>query len=216
MVCSRALIGYSSRMKMEDLPSGESETSLKGQFLVAMPGIGDERFEDTVIYLVGHSEDGAMGLIVNDVLPDLSFGDILSELDLAPDEEHIRVPDHIRDRHVLRGGPVDTGRGFVLHSSDYFRKGSSFPVNQDINLTASQEILRSISRGEAPEKSLLALGYCGWGPGQLEGELKDNGWLTVPQSIDILFGLKPEERYDASLGLLGINRASLSVISGTA
>lgn len=194
--------------------------SLQGQFLISTPGIGDERFTESVIFLVGHNDDGAMGLMINHVLPDISLGDILVDLDLnpapSPDSPPSDQSDDIRAREVMRGGPVDTERGFVLHSADYFKQGTSFAVSPQICLTASKDILRAISVGDAPENSLLALGYCGWDAGQLENELKGDGWLTLPHSDDLLFRVTRQDCYDKALGALGINRASLSGVTGSA
>ena len=190
--------------------------SLKGQFLVAMPSMGDERFRETVIYLVGHGEEGAMGLVVNQSLEDMRFADILEELKLGERDEIIRLPDPIRNRQVLRGGPVQRSRGFVLHSPDYFRQDNSYPVSEDVCLTATLDILRAIAFKNSPADALFALGYCGWSPGQLEGEIKGNGWLTVPFSRDLLFETPIEQRYDAALARLGITRASLSSTAGNA
>jgi putative transcriptional regulator len=190
--------------------------SLKGQFLVAMPEMGDDRFSDTVIYIVGHGEEGAMGLIVNRKVEDMRFEDILEELGLGEHDEIIRLPSRVRDREVLRGGPVQSGRGFVLHSPDYFRDGNSFVVDDEICLTATLDVLKSMAFQNAPSEALFALGYCGWAAGQLENEIVHNGWLTVPFSRDLLFGARLEERYDLALGLLGINRASLSGAAGHA
>jgi putative transcriptional regulator len=190
--------------------------SLKGQFLVAMPAMVDDQFRDSVIYLVGHGDEGAMGLMVNRVLPDLRFADVLQELGLGDEEEMIRVPSGVRDQHVLRGGPVDTGRGFVLHSTDYFRDGNSYLVSADVGLTATVDVLKAVAFGNAPAQSLFALGYCGWSPGQLEDEIQGNGWLTVPFSRELIFGTPVEKRYTVALELLGITRASLSGAAGHA
>ena len=162
--------------------------SLKGQFLVAMPGMGDERFRESVIYVVGHTEEGAMGLVVNRPVEDMRFVDILEELELGEKDEIIQLPSTILNREVLRGGPVQTGRGFVLHSPDYFREGNSYVVNDEICLTATLDILKSMAFGEEPANAVFALGYCGWAPGQLENEIALNGWLTVPFSRELLFG----------------------------
>jgi putative transcriptional regulator len=191
-------------------------SSLKGQFLVATPEMGDERFTDTVIYMIGHGEEGAMGLVVNKTMPELSFTDVLMELDLGEEDELIRLPKSVREQAVLRGGPVETGRGFVLHTPDYFRAGNSYPVNDEICLTATLDVLRSMAFEDNPSQAMLALGYCSWAPGQLEDEIRDNGWLTVPHSFGILFDTPVEKRYDAALASLGVNRASLSGMSGTA
>ena len=185
--------------------------SLRGQFLVAMPGMGDERFRDTVIYVVGHTDDGAMGLVINQLVEDMSFADILDELGLTEEDRTIRLPSA-----VLRGGPVQRGRGFVLHSPDYFREGNSYVVNDDVCLTATLDILKAMAFGNSPVEAVFALGYCGWGPGQLENELALNGWLTVPFSRDLLFGTEVGNRYDLALGQLGITRASLSGVAGHA
>jgi len=191
--------------------------SLKGQFLVAMPEMGDPRFRDAVVYMVGHGDDeGAMGLVVNQRLDDMKFADILEELKLGSADEIIRLPDDVRDREVLRGGPVQRSRGFVLHSSDYFREDNSYSVSDDICLTATLDILRAIAFKNAPSDALFALGYCGWSPGQLENEIKGNGWLTVPFSRDLLFETPVGQRYEAALGVLGITRASLSGVAGRA
>jgi len=188
--------------------------SLKGQFLVAMPEMGDERFHETVIYLVGHGEEGAMGLVVNQSLEDMRFADILEELKLGDKDELIRLPDDVKNRQVLRGGPVQKSRGFVLHSSDYFKAGNSYEVTDEICLTATLDVLKAMAFNQSPHEALFALGYCGWSPGQLEHEIQGNGWLTVPFSRQLLFGLPIEARYDAALASLGITRASLSAVAG--
>ena len=190
--------------------------SLKGHFLVAMPEMADERFHEALIYLVGHGDEGAMGLVVNHSLDDMSFADILEELGLGEREQIIQLPEDIRERRVMRGGPVQRSRGFVLHSPDYFGADNSYPVNDEVCLTATLEILRSIAFNNAPADALFALGYCGWSPGQLETEIRQNGWLTVPYSRDLLFDTPISARYDAALSLLGINRASLSTLAGNA
>jgi putative transcriptional regulator len=193
---------------------GDAMDSLKGQFLVAMPDMGDDRFRETVIYLVGHGEEGAMGLVINQTHEDMRFADILEELQLGDKDELIRLPDGVKNRLVLRGGPVQKSRGFVLHSSDYFRVGNSYEVNDDICLTATLDILKAMAFNNSPSEALFALGYCGWASGQLENELQANGWLTVPFSRELLFGLPIENRYDAALASLGITRATLSASAG--
>lgn len=188
--------------------------SLRGQFLVAMPEMGDDNFRESVIYLVGHGDEGAMGLVVNHSLAEMRFADILEELKLGEKDELIQLPEHVRNRRVLRGGPVQKSRGFVLHSSDYFKAGNSYVVNEDVCLTATLDVLKAIAFQETPAEALFALGYCGWSPGQLEGEIQRNGWLTVPFSRELLFGLPIENRYDAALARLGITRATLSSEAG--
>ncbi|HEV7292335.1 YqgE/AlgH family protein [Devosia sp. RR2S18] len=189
--------------------------SLEGQFLVAMPEMADERFAESVILLVGHSDEGAMGLVVNHELADLRFADILDELDLGDPDAVIRLPDTIRDRSVLRGGPVEKGRGFVLHTADY-KSGNTYAVTEDIYLTATLDVLKAMAFGPAPKASLFALGCCGWGAGQLEQEIAENGWLTVPFKRELLFDTPVEKRYDAALASLHITRATLSSDAGHA
>ena len=190
--------------------------SLKGQFLVAMPGMGDERFRETVIYVVGHGDEGAMGLVINQPVEDMHFSDVLEELGISENDEAIRMPDSVREREVLRGGPVQKGRGFVLHSPDYFREGNSYAVNNEICLTATLDVLKAMAYRNAPADAVFALGYCGWAPGQLENEILLNGWLTVPFTRSLLFGSALTERYDIALSQLGITRATLSGAAGHA
>lgn len=190
-------------------------SSLEGQFLVAMPDMDDERFAESVILLVGHGSEGAMGLVVNHELANLRFADILDELDLGDPDAVIRLPDSIRQRVVMRGGPVEKGRGFVLHSSD-FTSGNTYPVTAGVCLTATVDILKAMAFGPAPKSALFALGCCGWSPGQLEGEITDNGWLTAPFDSTLLFDTPVEERYEAALASLHITRASLSPDAGHA
>jgi putative transcriptional regulator len=190
-------------------------TTLEGQFLVAMPDMEDERFADSVILLVGHSDEGAMGLVVNHTLANLKFADILDELDLGDPDSIIRLPDSIRNREVLRGGPVERGRGFVLHSGEY-RSGNTYAVQGGVYLTATLDVLKAMAFGPAPKSSLFALGCCGWGAGQLEDEIARNGWLTVPFDKELLFEVPVKGRYDAALARLGVTRATLSSEAGHA
>lgn len=190
--------------------------SLKGQFLVAMPAMGDERFHEAVIYMVGHTDEGAMGLVVNQPVEDMRFVDVLEELGLGEKDEMIRLPSTVREREVLRGGPVQRGRGFVLHTPDYFREGNSYEVSDEICLTATLDILKAMAFTREPAEAVFALGYCGWAPGQLESEIALNGWLTVPYTRDLLFGSAVADRYDLALSQLGITRATLSGAAGHA
>lgn len=190
--------------------------TLKGRFLVATPDMSDNRFAEAVIYLVAHGDEGAMGLVVNKPMPDMHFSDVLEEIDMGENDESIRVSPQLLKQDVLHGGPVDSSRGFVLHSADYFRDGNSYIVDDDICLTATLDVLRAIADGTGPERSILVLGYCGWSAGQLERELQGNGWLTVDSSDDLLFSVPPAKRYDAALAKLGMTRATLSPQSGHA
>ena len=189
--------------------------SLEGQFLIAMPDMEDERFAESVILVVGHGSEGAMGLVVNHELANLRFADILDELDLGDPDAVIRLPDSIRQRTIMRGGPVEKGRGFVLHSSDY-TSGNTYPVTGGVCLTATLDILKAMAFGPAPKASLFALGCCGWSPGQLEGEIAANGWLTAPFRRDLVFDIPVEDRYQTLLASLHITRATLSPEAGHA
>ncbi|SON54668.1 hypothetical protein HDIA_1127 [Hartmannibacter diazotrophicus] len=191
-------------------------TYLNGQLLIAMPGLSGDNFSRSVVYICAHSEDGAMGLIINKQAPNLSMKELLVQLDVIPEDRQIRVSEMAGSMHVHQGGPVETGRGFVLHSSDYHLESSTLPVNADISLTATVEVLKAIADGRGPENALLALGYAGWAPGQLESEIQANGWLTAPASQEIIFQTRLEDRYDRALALLGITPALLSSEAGHA
>jgi putative transcriptional regulator len=189
--------------------------TLEGHLLVAMPGMEDERFAQSVILLVGHGSEGAMGLVVNREHESLRLSDILDELDLGDPDAVIRLPEAIRDRVVMRGGPVERGRGFVLHSTDY-QSGNTYKVTEEVGLTATLDVLKALAFGPAPRASLFALGCCGWSPGQLEQEIAENGWLTVPYDRALVFDTPVEERYNKALELLHITPASLSSQAGHA
>jgi putative transcriptional regulator len=180
-----------------------------------MPGMSDPRFDRSVIYMCAHSEQGAMGIIINKATPMMSFGELLSQLDLTGNEP-LNPPEELMQMPVLFGGPVEQGRGFVLHTSDYFTEDSSLPVSESIALTATVDILRAMAQGEGPQRAVLALGYAGWAPGQLESEIQRNGWLTCQADEELLFGLDFDERYLAALRKLKIDPAMLSSDAGHA
>ncbi len=187
---------------------------LENHFLIAMPGMADDRFARSVIYLCAHSQEGAMGLIINQP-QQLMFPDLLVQLGIVDEQEAIRLPPAARQIVVRHGGPVDRSRGFVLHSDDYVVE-SSMPVADDICLTATVDILRAISTGSGPRQALMALGYAGWGAGQLEDEIAGNGWLTCPATPDLLFDPEIEKKYDLVLASLGIDPVFLSAAAGHA
>lgn len=189
---------------------------LDGQFLIAMPGVEDGGFSRTVVYLCAHSADGAMGLIINKPMAHLSFRELLVQLDIIPDDRSVKLPVSARDMRVHRGGPVETGRGFVLHTSDYHLENSTLTIDQSLSLTATLEVLKAIADGRGPEHALLALGYAGWGPGQLETEIQANGWLNCEADPAIIFEADLDTRYSRALGLMGIDPALLSSESGHA
>ncbi len=187
---------------------------LDDQFLIAMPGMKDDRFARSVIYICAHSDEGAMGLIINQPQPML-FPDLLVQIGILDEAEAIRLPAETRDFVVRNGGPVDRSRGFVLHSDDY-QVDSSLPVSEEICLTATVDILRAISNGRGPRRALMALGYAGWGAGQLETEIAENGWLTCPASPDLLFDTDLDRKYDRIMRMIGIDLTRLSPVAGHA
>lgn len=200
--------------------SDKGMETLQGQFLVAMPLMGDSRFKDSVLYVVEHNSDGAMAIGINEIMPNIVFGDVIADIDLhnsnSAQYSEIVVSEEIAQQGVLKGGPVQINRGFVVHSVETPTHGVSFKINEQTAISSNLEILVSLAMDDAPEKSLFALGYCGWSPGQLEEELAQNAWLTVPFSSEILFNTAFEKRYDKSLEMLGITRATLSAYSGRA
>ena len=181
---------------------------LTGQFLIAMPTMGDPRFERTVIYMCAHSADGAMGLVVNRVASEIDFPELLNQLEIETDEIKNSIP-------VLTGGPVETGRGFVLHSMDY-SQDSTLKVTDEVGLTATVDILRAIAEGEGPEKSLLTLGYAGWSSGQLDNEIQANGWLNVSSDTSILFDEDLNRKWDRAVRKVGVDPSFLSAEAGHA
>ncbi|WP_422375073.1 YqgE/AlgH family protein [Roseibium sp.] len=194
----------------------EATDTLEGQFLIAMPSMADSRFEHSVIYMCSHSEQGAMGLVVNQIARHLSLEELLIQLDIVNDESAIRLPPQIRDMNVHKGGPVEVERGFVLHSDDFMLNQSTLSIDNGICLTATLEILRALAQGDGPTQAMLALGYAGWGPGQLETEIQSNGWLTAPADPDILFDTDSGSKWHRALGSLGIDPAMLFSDAGHA
>lgn len=180
-------------------------TYFDGQLLVAMPVMSDRRFARSVIYICAHSEDGAMGLIINQRASHINFPDLLDRLGIIPSGAEDGIADDILSRSIHVGGPVETGRGFVLHSSDYFSDGSTLSIEEGVCLTATIDILKAIAAGEGPDKSLLALGYAGWSPGQLEREMHSNGWLNCPADPDLIFDLDLENKYQRAMAKIGID-----------
>ena len=189
---------------------------LDGQCLIAMPGMADTRFSRSVVYVCAHSEDGAMGIIVNKPAADTRFPDLLVQLDVIPSEELIRLPSQAEKLQVLRGGPVETKRGFVLHTADFFLESATLPIDDGICLTATLDILRAIAIGSGPESAVLALGYAGLGAGQLESEIQANGWLHCAADPALLFDDGVETKYARALGKIGIDPAFLSSEAGHA
>jgi putative transcriptional regulator len=189
---------------------------LDGQFLIAMPGMQDTRFARSVVYLCAHSSDGAMGIMINQPAPQITFRDLLIQLNIIPEGTEIRLPGTAGRMQVHRGGPVETGRGFVLHSSDYFIENSTLPIDEHICLTATLEILKAIAVGTGPQSAMLALGYAGWAPGQLETEIQSNGWLHCPATPELIFDADLDGKYGRALGTIGIDPSRLSGEAGHA
>lgn len=187
---------------------------LDGQFLIAMPGMEDGNFARAVVYICAHSDAGAMGFIINRPQP-ISFVDVLLHLKMLDQHDAIMLPEPTRAFPILSGGPVETGRGFVLHSDDFVSE-SSIPVSDDISLTATLDVIRAISEGRGPARATMLLGYAGWGAGQLENEIAGNGWLNCPASEDMIFDRCLEGKYEQALASMGVSAAMLSTDAGHA
>ena len=189
----------------------DDRLDLTGQCLIAMPNMKDDRFSRAVILVTSHNDEGAMGIVVNRQVVQPTFGMVLDELDIPKDgsrDLHDAVP-------IFEGGPVEQGRGFVVHSLDY-RQANTIQVGRRYGLTTTLEILRNIAGGGPPGRFLLALGYAGWGAGQLEQEIAENAWLTCDAGDDVLFDVPAEGRYDAALATLGVDPRLLSGTAGHA
>lgn len=202
--------------KPKPKPKRRSESFLKGQLLIAMPLMTDRRFVRSVIYLCAHSSDGAMGLIINHRATHISFPSLLERLAIVPRGAEDGISADILERQVHNGGPVETGRGFVLHTSDYFARDSTLEIDSGISLTASIDILRAMATGDGPSRAILALGYAGWSAGQLESEIQGNGWLHCSADLDLLFDDDLDTKYTRALGKLGIDPTFLVADAGHA
>jgi putative transcriptional regulator len=182
---------------------------LSGKCLIAMPGLGDPRFERSVVFLCSHSAHQAMGLIVNKPLREVSFRSLIEQVGIRPTPA-------LRPLAVHFGGPVEPGRGFVLHGGDYSAGQATMPVGAGLRLTATLDILDALARGQGPRQALFALGYAGWGPGQLESELLRNDWLTADVPAALVFAEDDAAKWERALGLLGVDPVSLSAAAGRA
>ncbi|KQB97307.1 hypothetical protein AL073_06740 [Loktanella sp. 1ANDIMAR09] len=185
------------------------DSSLVGKLLIAMPDMSDPRFAKTVVYMCAHSEEGGMGLIVNKPEKGIRFSKLLAQMEIP-------VSSNARDLRVHYGGPVDYQRGFVLHSSDYASDTGTLDVDDNYRMTATLEVLEDLAKGEGPDVAMMALGYAGWGPGQLEYEIRQNGWLTCAPTDEILFGADNAGKWAAALKLLGVDPLLLSATAGRA
>jgi putative transcriptional regulator len=190
---------------------------LDGQFLIAMPAMSDKRFARSVIYMCAHSVQGAMGLIINQRASHISFPELLGQLSIAGSEDTSETAGpELQDIDVHVGGPVETGRGFVLHTSDYFAADSTLSIDEGVSLTATIDILKAIALGKGPDRAILALGYAGWRPGQLESEIQANGWLHCPPDLDLLFDRDLPQKYDRAMSKIGIDPSHLVSEAGHA
>lgn len=189
------------------IPDG-NDSPFKNSLLVAMPSLQDGSFRKSVIYLCAHSDEGAMGIVINQSLPNVAFGDLLSQLNLPRSELVV-------DPVIHFGGPVDMERGFVLHSTDFIR-AETVRINDGLCMTGTIDILSAMAEGRGPKRALFALGYAGWGPGQLEAEIKANSWLVMPVDDDLLFGADLDGKWEKAMLRLGIRASSLSSEAGHA
>ena len=206
-------------MKISKSGFGKKSSSargyLDGQMLIASPSMSDDRFAKTLIYICAHSPEGAMGIIVNQPANNINFPDLLVQLNIVTEDDSIPISPQHDEVKVMKGGPVETGRGFVLHSADFFIENSTLPIDDGICLTATVDILKAIATGGGPESAILALGYAGWAPGQLETEIQNNGWLHCAPDPDLIFGA-PEQKYERAMRKLGIAPGMLSSAAGHA
>jgi putative transcriptional regulator len=186
----------------------EESVNLCGKLLIAMPRMGDPRFDKSVVYMCAHSDDGAMGLIINKPTPEVTFSELLKQLEIeAAGGETARI---------YFGGPVELGRGFVLHSADYSLEDMTLQVDERFGMTATRDVLTDIAHGDGPKQVLLALGYSGWGAGQLESEIQQNGWLTCDATAEVVFDVPDADKWTAALKLLGVDALMLSATAGRA
>jgi len=183
--------------------------NLTGKLLIAMPGMGDPRFDHSVIFICNHTSDGAMGLIINKPAEDVRLSDLLKQLNIEP------LPPH-PDSLVYFGGPVEGARGFVLHSQDYESCLQTLQVSDRFGMTATLDVLEDIAQGNGPAQALMMLGYSGWGPGQLEAEIAHNGWLTTDATPDLVFDANEDGKWSAALRALGVDPLGLSASAGHA
>lgn len=190
----------------------EQSPYFTGRLLLAMPNMGDPRFHKAVILICAHDENGAMGLVLNHMLPGLNMQQLLSQLNL---EEDLTLEIDSSEAPILSGGPVETARGFILHSNDFFQE-DTIQVNDNISVTGTVDALKEIANGKGPDKMLFILGYAGWSPGQLDDEIQQNAWLIADPDLDLVFSTRSELKWDRAIKNMGIDPAMLSGSAGTA
>ena len=194
----------------------EAGSYLDGQMLIAMPSMSDPRFARSVIFMCAHSAEGAMGLIVNQRADNITFRELLEQIGLLKGKSGLKLAASAPNLSVHVGGPVETGRGFVLHSDDYFAEDASLRIGGRVCLTTTLDILKAIAAGKGPEKVLLALGYAGWAPGQLESEIQANGWLHCASDAELVFGPDVDAKYEKAMTKIGIDPSHLVSTAGHA
>ena len=185
------------------------QIELNGKLLIAMPGMLDPRFALSVVFLCAHSDDGAMGIVVNKPTDDLRLRELLDQLSINPGDDFRNLPVHF-------GGPVEHGRGFVLHDFGYHSSISTLNVNDNFAMTATMDVLEDLADGRGPGKAIIALGYAGWGPGQLEAEIGQNGWLTCDADSELVFDIPDTAKWEGALNKLGVSALTLSADAGHA
>lgn len=189
--------------------AADEAVDFTGRLLIAMPGMDDPRFAHSVVFLCAHSEEGAMGLIVNKAIDGVSLSELFEQLSIEPEKP-------LSNDTLFFGGPVETGRGFVLHSADYQSALSSLKVSAEFSMTATQDVLDDIAQAQGPARALTALGYSGWGPGQLEREIRDNGWLMADATSELVFTVPNDQKWSQTLKSIGVDALSLSSTAGHA
>jgi putative transcriptional regulator len=199
-----------------DVTATIGKNFLDGQCLVAMPTLQDQFFARAVVYICAHSEDGAMGLILNHPSPGVNLRDLLLQLKVVDSPGYSRLSPKLEVMRVLSGGPVETTRGFVLHSADYHGGEATLAIGADVRLTATLDILHAMALNEGPREAVLALGYAGWSAGQLEQEILANSWMICPAESSLLFDQDHETKYERALHAIGVDLAFLSEQAGHA
>ena len=194
----------------------KSGTFLDGQLLIAMPTMSDKRFQKSVIYMCAHSRDGAMGLIINQRADHITFPRLLRQLDIVTKAQENKLPETVQEMAVHVGGPVETVRGFVLHTSDYYASDSTLPIDADVCLTATIDILKAVAGGQGPRQAILALGYSNWAAGQLEREIQSNGWLSCEADAGLIFDNDVDSKYSRAMAKLGIDLTHFVAAAGKA
>ncbi len=195
-----------------DKDRNKSDAWLAGKLLLAMPGMGDPRFQKAVIYVCAHDEQGAMGLVVNHVLPDIKIDELYKQLNI---EQKSKDENDRRAITIMGGGPVETARGFILHSSE-FERPDTVKINETFSLTGTVDAIKAVAQGEGPDQLLFMLGYAGWSAGQLDQEIQQNAWLVTEPEPDLIFTTNPEDKWNNAIDRLGINPAMLSHEAGRA